>query len=83
MEHFLKVVACFQTELAKGSELLKEVTLIREKTSVADVTGVKEVAQELSARVDGFATELDNVRDVIDDTAKCYELLDKVGSSSL
>ena len=75
MEQVLNVIVCFQSELTKGSKLLSDVTSLSESDNVMDVS---DVADELRTRVDGFASQLDNVRDVIDDTAKCYEHLDKV-----
>jgi len=42
------------------------------------VTGIKEIARELRSRMKHFTSNLEELRDKVDDTEQCYQLLDKV-----
>ena len=46
--------------------------------SFDQVTGIKEISRELKARMRNFTFTLDEIKDRIENTAKCYHLLDKV-----
>ena len=43
------------------------------------VTGIKEIARELRCRMKHFTANLEEIRDKVEDTDRCYQLLDKVG----
>lgn len=68
----------FQTHLDKGRDLLGEAEMLSQGGPFDQVTGIKEVARELRGRMKHFTSNLEELRDKVEDTERCYQLLDKV-----
>ena len=57
---------------------MEEATLLVEQGEQDDVTEITEVAKRLKANMNKFTSDLDGIRDRIENSAQCYHLLDKV-----
>ena len=58
--------------------MLEEASMLTQSGNYDQVTGIKEIAKELKSRLRHFTSRLDELKDKIENTAKCYHLLDKV-----
>ncbi len=65
----------FQTQVEKGNDLLEEANVLSQSGSF---TGLDEVSHDLHSRMSSFTSQLDEMREKIENTNKCYHLLDKV-----
>lgn len=84
-----------QRQIEKGNDLLEEVsTLGQEPTCsrpkdenssevVEDRGGVQELATSLRQHLGSFSEKLEGTRERIEDTAKCYQLMDRVSKIKL
>lgn len=61
--------------------MLEEAGMLTQSGNFDQVTGIKEIAKELKSRLRHFTTRLDELKDKIENTAKCYHLLDKVNAT--
>lgn len=69
---------CFQTHIEKGRDILEEASMLTQSEEFGQVEGIKDVAGQLKSRMKGFTCHLEQIRNRIEDNAKCYHLLDKV-----
>ncbi len=60
--------------------MLEEAEMLTQSGNFDQVTGIKEIARELKTHLKHFTSRLDELKDKIENTAKCYHLLDKVNS---
>jgi hypothetical protein len=74
---FDKLYFSAMTQLDKGNDMLEEAGILTQSQDFDEVTGIKEVARELKSRMKNFSSRLEDIRDQIENTAKCYHLLDK------
>ena len=58
--------------------MLEEASMLTQSGNFDEVTGIKEVSKELRTRMSHFSGRLEELREKIEDTSKCYHLLDKV-----
>ena len=72
-----------QTHLDKGRDLLEEAEMLSQGGPFDQVTGIKEIARELRCRMKHFKANLEEIRDKVEDTDRCYQLLDKVGGGGV
>ncbi len=63
--------------------MLEEAEMLTQSGNFDQVTGIKEIARELKTHLKHFTSRLDELKDKIENTAKCYHLLDKVMSLCL
>ena len=68
----------FQTHIEKGNDLLEEASTLAQSGDFDEVTGYKELARMLKRHLQQFSERLEESRERIEGTAKCYQLLDKV-----
>jgi hypothetical protein len=67
-----------QTHIEKGNDLLEEASMLAQSGSFNEATGYKELARTLKKHLQSFTSKLEDTREQIERTAKCYQLLDKV-----
>ena len=58
--------------------MLEEASMLSQAGQFDEVMGIKEIARELKTRMRNFTEQLESVKEKIDNTGKCYHLLDKV-----
>lgn len=68
----------FQTHIEKGNDLLDEASMLAQSGNFEEATGYKELARTLKKHLQSFTSKLEDTREQIERTAKCYQLLDKV-----
>lgn len=68
----------FQTHIEKGNDLLEEASTLAQSGDFDEVTGYKELARMLKRHLQQFSERLEEARERIEGTTKCYQLLDKV-----
>jgi hypothetical protein len=73
----------FQTYIDKGSDLLDEASMLTQSGTFGEATGIKDVAKTLKKHIQMFTAKLEETRERIEDTSKCYNLLDRVGINKL
>ena len=56
--------------------------MLTQSEEFGQVEGIKDVAGQLKSRMKGFTCHLEEIRNRIEDNAKCYHLLDKVCTRS-
>lgn len=78
-----------QRQIEKGNDLLEEVSTFSQDSNsraqdekisevVEDKGGFQELAVSLRQHLGSFSEKLEGTRERIEDTAKCYQLMDKV-----
>ena len=75
---FWHFVAYFQTHIEKGNDLLEEASMLAQSGNFDEVTGYKELARMLKTHLHKFTSHLEDTRERLESTTKCYHLLDKV-----
>ena len=68
----------FQTHIEKGNDLLEDASVLAQSGDFDEVTGYKELARMLKRHLQQFSERLEETRERIEATSKCYQLLDKV-----
>lgn len=80
----------FQRQIEKGNDLLEEVSTFSQDSSSSkaqdenssevaeDRGGFQDLATSLRQHLGSFSEKLEGTRERIEDTAKCYQLMDKV-----
>ena len=63
--------------------MLEEASMLTQSGNYDQVTGIKEIAKELKSCLRHFTSRLDELKDKIENTAKCYHLLDKVKNTTV
>ena len=79
-----------QRQIEKGNDLLEEVSTFSQDSNSSrtqdgnssevaeDRGGFQELATSLRQHLGSFSEKLEGTRERIEDTAKCYQLMDKV-----
>ncbi|GAB6030421.1 hypothetical protein CHUAL_007297 [Chamberlinius hualienensis] len=62
--------------IEKGNDLLEEATVLGQK-GTSESVGMKELASSLKQHLGSFSSRLEEQREKLEDTSKCYQLLDK------
>ncbi|XP_064641777.1 puratrophin-1-like isoform X2 [Lineus longissimus] len=65
------------TYIDKGSDLLEEASMLTQSGTFGEATGIKDVAKTLKKHIQMFTSKLEETRERIEDTSKCYNLLDR------
>ena len=69
----------FQTHIDKGNDMLEEASVLGQTgTMEGEAAGLKDVAKVLKSRMRLFTGRLEDTREKIEGTSKCYAMLDKV-----
>jgi len=71
-------VVVLQSHIEKGNELLEDAGVLAQSGRLPDVSGYRELATLLKHQLQAFSTRLEDVRERIEATTRCYQLLDKV-----
>lgn len=66
-----------QRHIDKGNDLLEEAATLEQKGN-PDAVAMKDLAKSLKQHLSSFSTRLEDQREKLEDTSKCYQLLDKV-----
>ncbi|CAH1780228.1 unnamed protein product [Owenia fusiformis] len=74
---FDKLYFSAMTHIEKASDLLEEASMLSQSGNLDEASGLKDVAKTLKTHMNDFTNRLEGTREKIDDTAKCYCLLDK------
>ncbi|XP_055955846.1 pleckstrin homology domain-containing family G member 4B isoform X2 [Patella vulgata] len=68
--------SCMQY-IDKGNDLLEEASMLSQTGNFDEATGYKDLARMLKKHLHTFSNQLEDRREKIEGTAKCYQLLDK------
>ncbi|WAR11305.1 PKHG4-like protein [Mya arenaria] len=68
---------CSKSHIEKGNDLLEDAGCLARAGHLEEVTGYKELATMLKRQLQTFSERLEEVRERIGATTKCYQLLDK------
>ncbi|KAH9515625.1 hypothetical protein Btru_011577 [Bulinus truncatus] len=63
--------------IEKGHDLLEEASMLSQCGNFSEATGYKDLAKTLKRQLQTFTSQLEEARERIEGTAKCYQLLDK------
>ncbi|XP_055890827.1 uncharacterized protein LOC106076280 isoform X3 [Biomphalaria glabrata] len=63
--------------IEKGHDLLEEASMLSQCGNFSEATGYKDLAKTLKRQLQTFTVQLEEARERIEGTAKCYQLLDK------
>lgn len=74
---FEKFYYSAMTNIEKGNDLLEEASIFAQSGDFDEVTGYKELARMLKCHLHHFSERLEDTRERIEGTSKCYQLLDK------
>nr|XP_022340568.1 pleckstrin homology domain-containing family G member 4B-like isoform X5 [Crassostrea virginica] len=76
-KEFEKFYFSAMTHIEKGNDLLDEASMLAQSGNFDEATGYKELARTLKKHLQSFTSKLEDTREQIERTAKCYQLLDK------
>uniref|UniRef100_K1R8V1 Puratrophin-1 n=1 Tax=Magallana gigas TaxID=29159 RepID=K1R8V1_MAGGI len=76
-KEFEKFYFSAMTHIEKGNDLLDEASMLAQSGNFEEATGYKELARTLKKHLQSFTSKLEDTREQIERTAKCYQLLDK------
>ncbi|XP_052232622.1 pleckstrin homology domain-containing family G member 4B-like isoform X3 [Dreissena polymorpha] len=74
---FEKFYFAAMSHIEKGNDLLEEASVLAQSGDFDEVTGYKELAKMLKRHLQQFSERLEEARERIEGTTKCYQLLDK------
>ncbi|XP_041375633.1 puratrophin-1-like isoform X2 [Gigantopelta aegis] len=74
---FEKFYFLAMTYIEKGNDLLEESSMLSQLGHIDRTAGYRDLAGMLKHHLHDFTTQLEQTREKIEDTAKCYNLLDK------
>ncbi|KAL4234273.1 Pleckstrin y domain containing [Mactra antiquata] len=74
---FEKFYYAAMSHIEKGNDLLEEASTLAQSGDFDEVTGYKELARMLKRHLHEFSERLEETRERIEGTSKCYQLLDK------
>ncbi|KAK3579166.1 hypothetical protein CHS0354_022701 [Potamilus streckersoni] len=76
-KEFEKFYFSAMSHIEKGNDLLEEAGVLAQSGDFEEVTGYKELARMLKGHLQQFTEKLEETRERIEGTTKCYFLLDK------
>ncbi|XP_060080270.1 uncharacterized protein LOC132559667 [Ylistrum balloti] len=76
-KEFEKFYYSAMTHIEKGNDLLDEASMLAQSGNFDEVTGYKELARTLKKHLQLFTGRLEETRERIESTTRCYSLLDK------
>ncbi|XP_062574245.1 pleckstrin homology domain-containing family G member 4B-like isoform X2 [Saccostrea cucullata] len=76
-KEFDKFYFSAMTHIEKGNDLLDEASMLAQSGNFDEATGYKELARTLKKHLQSFTSRLEDTREQIERTSKCYQLLDR------
>ncbi|XP_059140665.1 uncharacterized protein LOC131928602 isoform X2 [Physella acuta] len=76
-KEFEKFYYSSMSYIEKGNDLLEEASMLSQCGNFSEATGYKDLAKTLKRQLQTFTGQLEEARERIEGTAKCYHLLDK------
>ncbi|XP_074646791.1 pleckstrin homology domain-containing family G member 4B-like [Tubulanus polymorphus] len=65
------------TQIEKANDLMEESGMLAQSGEYGEAAGIQDIGKTLKRHMHTFTTQLEHTRETIEDTSKCYHLLDK------